>query len=147
MSAGHSHPIFAASFVAVTSQIIMSIITIPLIGVQGAALARALAYTIMFLYPAYKLQKTFGIYYDRRALRIGLVGSVIMALTIFALDYILIHAYYLPFSLLAGFSTYLFFLRFTKAMKIQDFEIMNDALSHKWTTPIRLLAKVVIHGH
>jgi stage V sporulation protein B len=147
MSAGYSRLFFAASLVALIIQIIVSVAIVPSLGANGAAFARALAYTIMFFYPAYRLKKIAGLHYDLDALRKGLAGSVIMGSIIFILNYYLSYAYFLPFSLLVGFFSYLVFLRFTRAMRVQDFEIMNNILSNKFRWPITLAAKIVIRGN
>lgn len=144
MSAGYSRVFFVSTSIALIVQIIISVISIPSLGANGAALARASAFAIAFLYPAYRLKKITGLHYDLGALQKGLIGSVIMASIIFILDYYLTYAYYLPLSLFIGFFSYLIFLRFTRAMNLHDFEIINNILLFKLRIPIRLLARIVI---
>jgi O-antigen/teichoic acid export membrane protein len=144
MSAGYTRMFLISTLIALIVQLIISVVTIPSIGANGAALARASAYTIMFLYPAYRLKQIAGLYYDHDALRKGLFGSVIMATIIFALNYYLNYSYYLPVNLLIGLFSYLLFLRFTRTMSIQDFKVINNIFSNKLRLPIGLLAKIVI---
>jgi O-antigen/teichoic acid export membrane protein len=144
MSAGYSRLFLMSTLMALIVQIIVSVATIPSIGAIGAALARASAFAIGFLYPAYKLKQISGLYYDVHALRNGLIGSVIMTVTILILNYYLIYPYYLPLNLFIGFFSYLIFLRFTGTMRIQDFETIDNILSYKLRSPLRLLARIVI---
>jgi O-antigen/teichoic acid export membrane protein len=144
MSAGYSRLFLMSTLVALIVQIILSLVTIPSIGANGAALARASAYVVGFLYPTYRLKQVAGLYYDVHALRNGLIGSVIMAVIILILNYYLIYPYYLPLNLFVGFFSYLIFLRFTRTMTIQDFETIDNILSYKLRLPIRLVARMVI---
>jgi O-antigen/teichoic acid export membrane protein len=144
MSAGYSRLFLISTLIALVVQILLSVAAIPLIGASGAALARASAFAIGFLYPAYRLKQIAGLHYDIHALRNGLIGSVVMATTILILNYYFIYPSYLPLNLLVGFLSYLLFLRFSRTMKIQDFETIDNILSHKLTLPIRFLSKIVI---
>jgi stage V sporulation protein B len=145
MSAGHSRIFLTSTLIALSVQLVISIATIPSIGAFGAALARASAFTILFVYPAYRLKQMAGLGYDGSALRKGLIGSVIMASIILSLNFYFSNLYYLlPFNLFIGFLSYLMFLRFTQTMNIKDFEIINNILSGKLRRPIGLLTKIVI---
>jgi O-antigen/teichoic acid export membrane protein len=144
MSAGYGRLFLITTLIALIVQIIVSVSIIPSIGANGAALARASAYAIGFLYPAYRLKQIAGLYYDVHALRNGLIGSVIMAIIILVLNYYLIYPYYLPLNLFIGFFSYLIFLRLSRTMRIQDFETIDNILPHKLRLPIKLVARIVI---
>jgi O-antigen/teichoic acid export membrane protein len=146
LSASYSRLFFVSTSIALIIQTLVSVAIIPSVGANGAALARALAYIIMFLYPAYRLKKIAGLHYDVDALRKGLIGSVLMGLVIFMMNYFGAHAYFLPLSLLVGFVSYLLFLRFSRAIRKQDFDVLNKVLSSKLRSPMKLLAKIVIRG-
>ena len=76
---------------------------------------------IMFVYNTYKLNKMIGLNYDQDALQKGVIGSVVMASIIFALNFYLPLPYYLPLKLLIGSLFYLLFLRFTRAYECQRY--------------------------
>lgn len=145
ISAGNTRIFLTSTLIAVSVQLVISIATISSIGATRAAVARASAYTILFIYPTYRLKQLVGLHYDGSALRKGLIGSVIMASIIFSLNFYLSNLYYLlPFNLFIGFLSYLLFLRFTQAMNIKDFEIINNILSGKLRRPIGLLTRIVV---
>lgn len=146
IAAGHTHVFLKSTAIGLATQVAIGIVTIPSAGALGAAFARFSAYVIMFVYNTYKLKIMIGLNYDRNALQKGIIGSVIMASIIFALNYFTSHfPYFLPLSLLIGLISYLLFLRFTKTMNTKDIEIIDSILPGKlrWITVI--ITKVVIH--
>jgi len=143
-SVGHTNVFLTSSSIAIIVQLIMSIGTIPYIGALGAAIARSVAYVIMFIIPAYKLREIGGLHYDHIALRKGLLGSVTMASIIFILNIYLFIPYYLPMNLSIGLLSYLIFLRFTRALNLQDFKIINKILSGKLKSIILVITRLVV---
>jgi O-antigen/teichoic acid export membrane protein len=106
--------------IALSAQLVISLITIPYIGGLGASIAKASSYIILFLIPAYVLKGITGLHYDRKAMKIGLIGSIFVALIIFGMNSYLSHYYYLPLSLVVGFVSYLLFLRYSRIVNIKD---------------------------
>ncbi len=143
-SVGHTKAFLTSTSIALLVQFIMSIGTIPVIGATGAAIARSAAYAIMFVIPAYKLREIGGLHYDFIALRNGLVGSIVMGSIIFILNLYLSNPYYLPLNLSIGFLSYLILLRYTNALSLQDFEIINKVLSGKLKSPISVIMKLTV---
>ena len=88
-SVGRTRIFFTSTLCAVSVQLLISGFTIPVIGAIGAALARSSAYAIMLIIPAYRLKQIAGLPYDRKALEIGLVGSIVVALTVFTVNSII----------------------------------------------------------
>jgi O-antigen/teichoic acid export membrane protein len=144
-SVGSTRIFFASNLCAVSVQLFISALTIPVIGAIGAALARTSAYAIMLIVPAYGLKQIAGLSYDRRALEIGLLGSVVVTLTVFAVNSILAKPYCLLVSLPVAFMSYLVMLRLTHAMNSKDFEIINNILSGKIKWPLMVITKIVLH--
>jgi len=144
-SVGRTRIFFASTLCAVSVQLLISGLTIPVIGAIGAALARSSAYAIMLIIPAYRLKQIAGLPYDRKALEIGLVGSVVVAMTVFAVNSILAKPYCLLVSLPIAFMSYLVMLRITHAMNSKDFEIINNILSGKIKWPLIVITKIVLH--
>ena len=143
-SAGHTNIFLISTSLAVLIQVSISIITIPSIGAVGAALARSSAYITMLILPAYRLKQISGIDYDQKALQNGIIGSIIIALTIFVLDSYLPDPYYFPLNLFIGLASYLVFLRYTNAVNVKDFEIINNILLGRLKWPLALFAKIVL---
>ena len=78
-------------------------------------------------------------------MQIGLVGSVVVALTVFAVNSILAKPYCLLVSLPIAFMSYLMTLRLTHAMNSKDFEIIDIILSGKIKWPLMVITKIVLH--
>jgi O-antigen/teichoic acid export membrane protein len=130
--------------IALSAQVAISLISIPYIGGLGASIAKASSYIMLFLIPAYALKQSTGLHYDKRALKIGLSGSIIMSWIIFAINSYLVHPYYLPISLSIGILSYLLFLRYAKIVNIKDIEIIDKILFGKAGWLMAAIAKVVI---
>lgn len=143
-SVGHTNIFLISTSFAVLIQVLISITTISSIGAVGAALARSSAYITMLILPAYRLKQIAGIHYDQKALQNGMIGSIIIALTIFVLDSYLYNPYYFPLNLFISFMCYLLFLRYTDTVNVKDFEIINNILLGRLKWPLRLFAKIVL---
>jgi O-antigen/teichoic acid export membrane protein len=143
-SIGHTNIFLISTSIALAVQLLISISIIPFIGATAAAIARSAAYAIMFIIPAYKLRRIELLHYDSVALRKGLTGSIIMALIIFVLNNYFSAIYYLPSNLLVGFFAYLMYLRFTRAMCVLDFEILDKILGGKFKLPIATISKLMV---
>jgi O-antigen/teichoic acid export membrane protein len=143
MSAGHTRIFLKSNIVASSFQTALALITIPFIGVIGAALARSSAYVILFFIPAYALKKTTGLHYDHVALQRGLVGSIIMSAIMFTINFFS-NQYYLPISLFVGLFSYLLFLRFTHTINIKDIEVINNILSGRLKWLVKILTRIVM---
>ena len=144
MSKGHTKIFLKTSMIALSAQLAISLVAIPYIGGLGAAIAKASSYTILFLIPAYVLKRITGLHYDRTALRIGLIGSILSGSIIFGMNFYLSHPYYLPFNITIGFLSYLLFLRFSRIVDNQDIEIMKKVLNGKAGLLFGVITKVVI---
>jgi O-antigen/teichoic acid export membrane protein len=144
-SAGQTSIFLISTLCALTVQLLISIFTIPSLGAMGAALARSSAYAIMLILPALRLKQIAGIPYDQIALQKGLIGSVVVALTIFTVNYVLANPFSLLVSLPVAFLSYLVILRLTQAMNSKDFEIINNILSGKIKWPLMIITKIVLH--
>lgn len=145
LSAGYSRILLTSISIAISVQLVLSICTIPSFGPVGAALSRSSSYIIGLIYPAYRLRKIAGgLNYDHTALSKGLVGSLIMALTIFTLNLFLAGLYFLPLNLFVGFVSYVTFLRFTRTLNTGDFEIINNVLGGKLTRQLPLIERMMI---
>jgi O-antigen/teichoic acid export membrane protein len=144
MSKGHTGIFLKTSMIALSVQLAISLIAIPHLGGLGAAIAKGSSYVILFLIPAYVLKRTTGLNYDRRAFKIGLVGSIFVASLIAILNFYLLHLYYLPFTLFIGFLCYLLFLRFNRIVEIKDLEVINKISFGKIAPLTAIIAKVVV---
>lgn len=144
ISAGHTNVFLKSTGIGFAAQVAICIVTIPYAGALGAALARLSSYIIMFSYNTYKLKTMIGLNYDKDALKIGVIGSVIMASIIFALNITLSLKYYLPLSFMIGFLSYILFLRFTRTMNAKDVEVISSILPGKLRWMMAIITKVVI---
>jgi O-antigen/teichoic acid export membrane protein len=145
MAGGYTHVFIKSSTMALSTQLAISLVSIPYIGGLGAAFGRALSYSILFLYPAYELKHIMGsLQYDKEALQKSLCGSIIMGLVIFGLNFYLSQAYYLPLNVFVGLLSFLVFLRYVKIINIKDIEIMNSLLAGRASLLTLIISKVLI---
>jgi O-antigen/teichoic acid export membrane protein len=145
MSAGHANVFFFATLTALVLQLIIATTTIPIYGILGAAIARASAFVVMFLYITYTLKQLAGLHIDTTALKVGTSGSIILGIVVFSMNtYFGQNLYILPFSLLTGFASYLIFLRGVQAINVQDFILLDSVFPGKLKIPLGLIKKLVI---
>jgi O-antigen/teichoic acid export membrane protein len=145
ISAGHTRIFFSASIMALSFQLAISFIIIPYIGPVGAAIAKVSAFILLFLFPTYRLKQISGLLpYDSSALKMGLIGSVIMSSVIFVLNLYLSNPLFLPLSLIIGLLTYFLFCRFTATVHTKDIEIVKKVLPANTKWLIAIIAKVLI---
>jgi O-antigen/teichoic acid export membrane protein len=145
VSAGQNRIFFAAGAIALSVQVILSLIVIPYMGATGAAIAKASAFLILFLIPTYRLKTILGaLLYDRKALLRGLIGSVTMGSIIFMINLNLFSTYLLPISIIAGIISYLLFLRITSAVDLKDIEVINKSLPASFSGLTRVVSKLCI---
>lgn len=143
-SSGRTGTMLVADSLSLSVQTGICLISIPAIGIIGAALARAVARLVFFVYPAYRLDKLGGLAYDKVALRVGAAGAAIITLLIIPFSYLL-PPHYQPGIYALAIVSYLFLLRVTRGLNKKDIDFINNILSGrmKWST--MLLAKIVIH--
>jgi O-antigen/teichoic acid export membrane protein len=145
MAGGYTHVFIKSSIMAVSTQLAISLVTIPYIGGLGAAFGRASAYSILFLYPAYELKHIMGsLQYDKEALEKSLCGSIIMGVIIFGLNLYLSQPYYLPLNLFVGLLSFLVFLRYANTINVKDIEIMDSLLAGRAALLRLIISKVLI---
>ena len=143
-SAGYTRVILESAAIGLFVQILISIITIPSLGVIGVAGARSISRAIFFIYPILELKKIGGFDIDVTALKRGIYSSLLVVSVIISIDQILIG----PYSLLVQYSvaliSYLVFLRVTQAINMQDIQLMDKVLlgKMKWL-PILLKETLV----
>jgi stage V sporulation protein B len=147
VSTGHNRIFLTSSAIALSFQIVLSVLIIPYMGATGAAIAKASAFIILFLMPAYRLKLLFGtLRYDRKALKFSLAGSIIMASIIFIINLNLFSPYMLPVSIFIGMMSYLLFLRFTSTLNAKDIQIINKSLPASFSGLTRIVSKLCIRS-
>jgi O-antigen/teichoic acid export membrane protein len=145
MSAGFVNVLVFATLFALLVQFSIAVTAIPVYGILGAAIARASAFIVMFLYTAYKLKQLAGLHIDTGALKVGTSGSLILGAVVFIINTYTGQSFYiLPISLLAGFISYLVFLRYFQIINVEDFELLDHVFSGKFKKPLDLMMKFVI---
>jgi stage V sporulation protein B len=145
VSAGQNRVFFIAGAIALSVQIMLSLIVIPYMGATGAAIAKASAFLILFLIPTYRLKLILGsLLYDKKALLHSLIGSVIMGSIIFIINLNLFSTYLLPISIAAGLVSYLLFLRASSAVNLKDIEVINKSLPTSFAGLTRIVSKLCI---
>jgi stage V sporulation protein B len=145
VSAGHNRIFFISSAIALSFQIVISLMLIPYMGATGAAIAKASAFIILFLIPTFTLKLLLGtLSYDRKALKISLAGSIIMASIILVTNLYLFSPYLLPVSIFVGIMSYLLYLRFTSTLTAKDIQVISKSLPAGFSGLTTILSKLCI---
>jgi O-antigen/teichoic acid export membrane protein len=135
-SAGYPGVLLKSSAVGLAIQIILSVITIPSMGVLGAAAARFVSRFVFFAYPVYKLHKIGGFEIDRIALRNGLAASALVSIAILGVNSILVGSYSIIVQYFIAFFSCIVFFRIIGAINKKDIELIDKTLlgKMKWVT-------------
>jgi O-antigen/teichoic acid export membrane protein len=143
-SAGHSEALLKAELISLTVQIPISVVTIPLLGIIGAALGRVFARFVYFVYSSYRANKLGAFDYDKNALKNGLSASLVVAFVIVVIGNQNPQPYYLLFSYIMAILSYLGFLRVTRAIDEKDIEFIDSVFLGRLKLVTKLLAKIAI---
>jgi O-antigen/teichoic acid export membrane protein len=118
---GRAKPIIYSNIVALLLGVVVSVYTIPLFGLLGAALARTTilsAQTIIVMLAVYLRQE---LYLDRLAYLHSVVGSTVMFFIVLIIEYLVFSLILLPIYIIIGIAIYITYLRRISLIKEDDF--------------------------
>lgn len=122
----------------------VAFILIPVLGILGASLARALSMLLNLLLTWYFVQRKITIKLDFQAILKSMVAGVGMALVMEALQLLYYSRLLLPVYLLVGLLVYLLAMRALKTVSTVDIDLLRRILGPRFSRICDLLSRVVV---
>ncbi|MGD0424219.1 MAG: oligosaccharide flippase family protein [Candidatus Bathyarchaeia archaeon] len=122
----------------------VTFILVPVLGVSGASIARALSMLLSLLLTWYFVRRKITVKLDSKAILKSLVASVAMALVMEALQLLYYSRFLLPVYLLVGLAAYLLVLRALKAMSAADIDLLRRVLGPRFSRMCNLFSRIVL---
>jgi O-antigen/teichoic acid export membrane protein len=133
-----------ASILPIPLSVGFALISIPVLGILGASIARALSMLLSLLLTWYFLRRTIVVKLDLRAVLKSMVASGGMALVMEALQLFYYSRFLLPVYLLVGFLAYLLGMRALKAMTPADIDLIRRMLGPRFGRMCDFLSRLVL---
>jgi len=133
-----------ASIIPIPISVAVAIISIPILGISGASIARALSMLLSLMLTYYFLRRKIAVTLDSQAIGKTVVASVCMALVTQAVQFLYYSRYLLPAYLLIACLTYLLALRALKAVRPTDLELLRRMIGPRSNRICDLLSRLVI---
>jgi len=147
LSFGMTQTVLKASAFGVTIGTVLSALLVSPLGSVGAALGRSALISTSFIFIAYKLKRSFGLYFDNSAFRKSLMCSGTMAIVVVVFTQLVFNSkYMLPLYVAIGGVSYLIMLRLLKAVNNQDIQLFKEIFPSCFHRFFNLFAKFLSHG-
>jgi O-antigen/teichoic acid export membrane protein len=127
LAAGYTRIFLYSTLLSFPVQILLSYALIPPYEITGAAVAKAVGLIIMFVVPLTLLRRLNGLNYDELSLKNGIIGSIVVCIPLFILNYLVASIYLIPISIIGGSVGYLLYLRLVRGIKSEDIMIVENA--------------------
>ena len=133
-----------ASVLPIPLSVVVAFFSIPVLGISGASIARALSMLLSLLLTYYFVQRKIVVKLDSQAILKSLVasGSMTLVMEIFQLVYY--SRFLLPAYLLVGLLAYLLAMRALKAISKADLELLRRILGPDFSRVCDILSRVVV---
>lgn len=129
--------------VSVAISIVLAYMLLPIWGIVGASIARALAMTLGATLTVLMLSRKIAIQLDLRAIAKNLFAGASMALVVAAVQLVTYSKFMLPLYMLIGTVVYLIMLRLLKAVDAADLKILRGFLGKRLSRISNLLGWIV----
>jgi len=133
-----------ASILPIPLSVAFALISIPILGILGASVARALSMLLSLVLTWYFLRRKIIVKLDSKAILKSIVAGGGMALVMEALQLVYYSRFLLPVYLLVGFLAYLLGMRALKAMGAADIDLLRRMLGPRFGRMCDLLSRVVV---
>ena len=133
-----------ASILPIPLSVAVALISIPLLGILGASIARAVSMLLGLLLTWYFVRRKITVRLDFQAILKSLVASGGMALVMEALQLLYYSRFLLPVYLLVGLLAYLLAMRALKAMSTADIDLLRRTLGPRSSRMCDLLSRLVV---
>lgn len=122
----------------------VALISIPLLGILGAAIARAVSMLLSLFLTWYFVRRKISIKLDMGALTKSLAASAVMALAVGAMQLLHYSRFFLPAYVVVGVFVYLLAMRGLRAINIADVELIRQMLGPRLGRICNLLARFAV---
>ena len=129
---------------AIPVSVAVAFISIPVLGILGASIARALSMLLSFLLTWYFVRRKITIKLDFQTILKSVVAGGGMALVMEALQLFYYSRFLLPAYLAVGIFAYLLGMRALKAMSTRDIDLLRQILGPRSDRMCDLLSRLVI---
>jgi len=133
-----------AGVLPIPLSVAVEFISIPVLGILGASIARALSMLLSLVATWYFVRRKITIKLDSQAILKSLVAGVGMALATEALQLFYYSRFLLPVYLTVGFLAYLLGMRALKAMTMADIDLFRRILGPRSGRTCDLLTRLVV---
>lgn len=145
LATGRTRINLEASLLAVVTSLVLSLMLVVPLQSLGAALARAGLTIVSTAFIAYATSRIMPLTYDRRSLKLSVAASAVMAACLIGLQLFYSNKYLLPAYVVVGFFVYALSLRAMRAVALEDFDLLESALSPR-LRPLTYWAKRLVVG-
>jgi O-antigen/teichoic acid export membrane protein len=132
------------SILPIPLSVAVAFISIPVLGILGASIARALSMLISLVLIWYFVRRKIVVKLDSRAILKSVVASVGMALVMEALQLMYYSRFLLPVYLLVGLLAFLLALRALKVVSLADIDLIRRIFGPRFSRVCDLLSRLVL---
>ncbi len=131
------------SAVSIVTDIVVSLMLIPELGMNGAALGRVAMILVGFGYYIYRLRGVYGVHFDKEALVKAWIASIFMGAIVGITELLYMSTVLLPVYILVGVVAYLVMLRLLHAVKKDDFDLIKKLLPKSLVKSLAFFERVL----
>jgi O-antigen/teichoic acid export membrane protein len=132
------------SILPIPMSVCVALISIPVLGILGASIARALSMFLSLLLTWYFVRRKIAVKLDFQAILKSVLASGGMALVMEAFQLVYYSRFLLPAYLLVGLLVYLLGMRALKAVGTADIDLLRRTLGPRFSGACDLLSRVVV---
>jgi len=133
-----------ASILPIPISLAVAVLSIPMLGIVGASVARALSMVLGLVFTWYFLKRKIPIKLDNQAIMKSVLSSAVTAAAMEALQLVYYSRFLLPLYLAVGLVVYLLALRALKALNPVDIDLIRRMLGGRFKGLCDLLSRVVL---
>jgi O-antigen/teichoic acid export membrane protein len=131
LALGETLPYSAISVISVLTSIGLALILLPISGIVGAAIARAVGMILMAALVLVAVHNKLGLRIDKEGIWKSNVAAIVMAGTLMVLQFFMYRELLLPVYAAIGLAVYLAMLRLLKAVHEEDVELIRRYLGRR----------------
>ena len=132
------------SILPIPLSVAVALISIPVLGILGASIARAFSMLLSLLLTWYFVRRKIVVKLHSKAILKSIVASFGMALVMEALQLLYYSRFLLPVYLLVGFLAYILAMRALKAISSDDIDLLRRTLGSRFSRVCDLLSRLVV---
>jgi O-antigen/teichoic acid export membrane protein len=132
------------SMLSIPLGVAIALVLVPVLGILGASIARALSMLLSLLLTLYFVRREIAFKFDSKAILKSILASGGMALVMEALQLLYYSRFLLPVYLLVGLLAYLLGMRALKAVSAADIDILRRTLGPRLGGMCGLLSRLAV---